>query len=178
MPEVPVEGRAIAEPVKIFLFAERVARPMAFTTCNSDYGNAPFAQALTIIARPKFRPYGLVHSVLRPLPSSSSDASDLSDFPFSLTRIPNRTERFCSALSCGSSGRGIWIDANAVLRCSPAPMMLPSSDIQYTVDFVPNPVWRLERRLDPETACMDFDEGMGVVVVGTEGGEISVIDLA
>ncbi|KZT25897.1 hypothetical protein NEOLEDRAFT_1132928 [Neolentinus lepideus HHB14362 ss-1] len=180
MPEIPEEGQTIAEPVKIYLFAERVSRPIAFTTCRANLDTASAAaansstaaQALTIIARPKFRPYGLVHSVMRPL------IGDTSDFPFSLTRIPNRTERICSALSCGSSGRGIWIDCKSVLRCSPAPMMLPSSDIQYTVDFVPNPVWTLNTRLNPETACMDFDEGMGLIVVGTEGGKVSIIDLA
>lgn len=177
MPEIPEEGQAVADPVKIYLFAEPVSRPIAFTTCSQgsvDTAVDPskVAHSLTIIARPKHRPYGLVHSVLRPLPN------DDSDFPFGLTRIPSRTERSCCALSCGSSGRGIWIDANSVLRCSPAPMMLPSSDIQYTVDWVPNPVWTLNTRVNPDSACMDFDEGMGLIVVGTGEGKISIIDLA
>ncbi|KDQ53937.1 hypothetical protein JAAARDRAFT_38914 [Jaapia argillacea MUCL 33604] len=181
LPNIPSSGQLIADPVKIYRFAEPLTHPVSFTTCKPRLlpdvqppsESTSSSRSLTIVARPRYRPSGLVHTLLRPLPVEDDP------FPFGLIRIPQRgNDQICTASCLGPSGRGVWVGNNTVHRCSPVALMVPFCEMQLTVDLAMNiPVCTIEKEVSARPYCIDFDDGMGRLVVGSEHGKVSIIDL-
>lgn len=95
---------------------------------------------------------------------------------FRLAKIPTQVEEECSAMSIGSSGRGVWMENGNVRQCTPREIL--GSGTQFkTVDFddYGKPLWRISRSRS-EGSCLDFDDGLGRIAT-VSGNDIEIVDL-
>ncbi|KAG1843656.1 hypothetical protein C8R48DRAFT_678696 [Suillus tomentosus] len=199
VPEIPAQGRMVVAHTKVFIFSEPISSPVAFTTCvprgwiGIDAPAYPPSQempSLTIVARPKSKLGRIAMSMLIPL-SNDDGAKHSSNFPYQLLRlppfvpnVPGDTDRNiggqeCTQICMGSSGRGLCVSGREVRLCEPSLLYIPPREMQFGPAFEPGKaIYEIEPGGDSVGGDrVDFDEGMGRLVVAKGSGGFDVVEL-
>ncbi|KAG1822893.1 uncharacterized protein BJ212DRAFT_1331234 [Suillus subaureus] len=173
VPDVPAKGRTVA-----------------FTTCVSRgwsgvdapvYAPSQETPSLTIAARGKSG--GISLSMLVPLDNDEGGKYPPS-FPYRLLRlslvVPTVTQDLggCTQICLGSSGRGFFVFGEKVRLCAPSLLFMPPCEMQFSPEFeTERVVYEIETGDAVGGDKVDFDEGMGRLVVAKGNGGFDVVQL-
>ncbi|KAG1768895.1 hypothetical protein EV702DRAFT_1143371 [Suillus placidus] len=190
VPHVPAEGRTVVAHTKVFMFYEHISSPIAFTTCVSRgwsgadtpvYAPPQETPSLTIAARGKYG--GICLTMLIRL-DNDEGAKYPSSFPYRLLRlspvVPNEIQDSggCTQICLGSSGRGMFVFGGKVRLCAPSLLFMPPCEMQFGPEFeTEKVVYEIESGDVAGGDKVDFDEGMGRLVVAKERGGFDVVQL-
>ncbi|KAG0702552.1 hypothetical protein DFH29DRAFT_1046259 [Suillus ampliporus] len=199
VPEVPAQGRTVVAHTKVFMFPESISLPIAFTTCvprgwsaadAPAYAPSQESPSLTILARPKGKSGRIALSMIIPLSNDdgAKHASSSVSFPYRLLRLSpfilgalGDTDRGlggqrCTQICMGSSGRGLCVFGREVRLCGPSLVYIPPFEMQFCPVFeTGKAIYEIEAGVCGDK--VDFDEGMGRLVVAKQGGGFDVVQL-
>ncbi|KAG1883781.1 hypothetical protein F4604DRAFT_1736446 [Suillus subluteus] len=180
-------GRTVVAHTKVFMLYEHISSPIAFTTCVSRgwsgadapmYAPSQETPSLTIASRGKSG--GISLSML----ISLDNDEDPSSFPYRLLRltpvVPNVTQDLggCTQICLGSSGRGLFVFEGKVRLCGPGLLFMPPCEMQFGPEFeTERVVYEIETGDVVGEDKIDFDEGMGRLVVAKGSGGFDVVQL-
>ncbi|KAG1901523.1 uncharacterized protein F5891DRAFT_979354 [Suillus fuscotomentosus] len=174
VPNVPAKGRTVVAHTKIFMFYEQISSPIAFTACVSRgwsdadadamYATSQEAHSLTLATRGKSGGISLSMLILL---GDDEGGKYPSSFPYRLLRlstvVPNVIQDLggCMQICLGSSGRGLFV-----------------YDGKFGPEFETE---RVVYEIEPVGVGggdkIDFDEGMGRLVVAKGSGGFDVMQL-
>lgn len=190
VPDVPAKGRTVVAHTKVFMLHEHISSPVAFTTCVSRgwsgadapvYAPSQETPSLTIASRGKSG--GISLSMLISLDNDDGEKYP-SSFPYRLLRLspvlPNVTQDLggCTQICLGSSGRGLFVFGGKVQLCWPSLLFMPPCELQFGPEFeTERVVYEIETGDVVGEDKVDFDEGMGRLVVAKGSGGFDVVQL-
>lgn len=190
VPDIPTKGRTVVAHTKVFIFYEPISLPIAFTTCVSRgwsgvdvpvYAPSQETPSLTIAARGKSGEISL--SMVIPL-DNDEGAKHPSSFPYRLLPlspvVPNIMQDLggCTQICLGPSGRGLFMFGGKVRLCGPSLLFIPPCEMQFGPEFeTERVVYEIETGDVVGGDKVDFDEGMGRLVVAKGGGGFDVVQL-
>jgi hypothetical protein len=190
VPNIPAKGRTVMAHIKVFMFHERINLPIASTTCISRgwFGaDAPVyvpsheTPSLTIAARGKSGEISLSMLILL---DNDEGGKYPSSFPYRLLRLspvaPTVTQDSggCTQICLGSSGRGLFVFGGKVRLCGPSLLFIPPCEMQFGPEFeTERVVYDVETGDTVGGDKVDFDEGMGRLVVAKGSGGFDVVQL-
>ncbi|KAG1741671.1 hypothetical protein EDB19DRAFT_1704482 [Suillus lakei] len=182
VPDVPAQGRMVVAHTKVFMFSEPISVPVAFTTCvprgwpGTDAPAYPPSQempSLTIVARNDDgakHPSSFLYRLLR-----------LSPFIPGVLGDADRGLRGqeCTQICLGSSGRGLCVFGREVRLCGPSLLYTPPCEMEFGPAFeTGKAIYEIEASGDGIGGNkVDFDEGMGRLVVAKGSGGFDVVQL-
>lgn len=190
VPDIPAQGRMVVAHTKVFMFSEPISLPVAFTTCvprgwpGTAYPPCQEMPSLTIVTRPKGKMDRIALSMLIPI-GNEDGAKHPPGFPYKLLRLSpfvpgvlgdidrGLRGQECTQICMGSSGRGLCVFGREVRLCGPSLLYIPPCEMQF------GPAFETGKAIyDIEAGEMvDFDEGMGRIVVAKKSGGFDVVQL-
>lgn len=200
VPDIPAQGRMVVAHTKVFMFSEPISSPVAFTACVPQGWTGPDeapayppsheTASLTIVARPKGKLGRIALSMLIP-PDNDDGAKHPSSFPYRFLRLSpfvpgvlGDTDRGlrgqeCTQICMGSSGRGLCVFGREVRLCGPSLVYIPPCEMQFGPTFeTGKAIYEIEAGGDGVSGDkVDFDEGMGRLVVAKGSGGFDVVQL-